>query len=568
MRRVIRFIAHGRTNGLKPVELRGAVGVDPRARDFFRAVIEQRHLLEARDDLDEAERQRLDPFLKVLANSSSYGIYAEMNRNYIGRHKTEPVDVYGLEQFLDPAVGAPETPGEFCFPPLAACITGAARLMLALLERIVTDAGGAYAFCDTDSMAIVSSQEGGLIPCPGGSEQLPDGREAVRALTWEQVQSIRDQFIKLNPYDRAAVPGSVLEIEDENYETKGGSRQRQLYCYSISAKRYALYTLEATGKPVLQKTTKQRMGEKWSEHGLGHLLNPLDLEDEDRDWIRALWEHELRAVYGSSGHEPTWLDRPAVGQLTIGKPQILQPFETFNTSKSYDERIKPFNFLLTAHLPQFTAPPSGADRFRFQLIAPYESDRGKWLGMSWRDKYSTTGQTYTATTSDHDPNPKTVRIQSYRDVLAEYRVHPEPKSLAPDGGRSGWHADGLLRRRHVTAVRIVHIGKEANELDEIQSGTVHDTNEVLNEHINGHEWREYVLPVLATMSRDELRALGISGSQIKQIRSASFSPLASRTVRLTAAAGDHARQKLRKTVLAPASPVDCCAAYLRVSRNA
>ena len=38
-----------------------------------------------------------------------------------------------------------------------ASITAAARLMLALLEREVTKVGGSYAFCDTDSLAIVAT---------------------------------------------------------------------------------------------------------------------------------------------------------------------------------------------------------------------------------------------------------------------------------------------------------------------------------------------------------------------------------------------------------------------------
>jgi hypothetical protein len=45
----------------------------------------------------------------------------------------------------------------------------------------------------------------------------------------------------------------VLEVEDENFEDNERTRQRQLYCYSISAKRYALYTLDAQGNPVLRK---------------------------------------------------------------------------------------------------------------------------------------------------------------------------------------------------------------------------------------------------------------------------------------------------------------------------
>ena len=53
--------------------------------------------------------------------------------------------------------------------------------MLALLERCVTDLGGSYAMCDTDSMAIVATKDGGLIPCPGGAYRL-QRKDAVKAL--------------------------------------------------------------------------------------------------------------------------------------------------------------------------------------------------------------------------------------------------------------------------------------------------------------------------------------------------------------------------------------------------
>lgn len=86
-------------------------------------------------------------------------------------------------------VGAVEEFGEFAFPPMACFISAGARLMLAMLERAVTDAGGSYAFCDTDSMAFVSRRRGGLVPCPGGSNHTWSGLDAVRALTWDQVDA-------------------------------------------------------------------------------------------------------------------------------------------------------------------------------------------------------------------------------------------------------------------------------------------------------------------------------------------------------------------------------------------
>ena len=80
--------------------------------------------------------------------------------------------------------------------------------MLAMLERCVTDLGGTWAFCDTDSMAIVATEDGRPDPVPGWSRAAGDGTEAVRALTYEQVESIRERFDALNPYDPDAVPDS------------------------------------------------------------------------------------------------------------------------------------------------------------------------------------------------------------------------------------------------------------------------------------------------------------------------------------------------------------------------
>jgi hypothetical protein len=47
-----------------------------------------------------------------------------------------------------------ENPGDFFHPLLGTLITGAARLMLAITERLLIDEGLDWVFCDTDSMAF------------------------------------------------------------------------------------------------------------------------------------------------------------------------------------------------------------------------------------------------------------------------------------------------------------------------------------------------------------------------------------------------------------------------------
>ena len=75
-----RIVAIKRQVGLRKTKLGGVVGIDPKESDFFRKVIEERNRSRAIIDL-EGGHAHLDAFLKVLANSGSYGIFAEMNRH-------------------------------------------------------------------------------------------------------------------------------------------------------------------------------------------------------------------------------------------------------------------------------------------------------------------------------------------------------------------------------------------------------------------------------------------------------------------------------------------------------
>jgi len=178
-----RIEAQGKLKGLRSTKLRGAVEVYPEKQDFFRVVIEERLRLATRADVADSEKELLDKALKVLANAASYGIYAEMHR--LESERKRRVTCHGIDtEPFDCRVAHPDERGEYCFPPLASLITGAARLMLALLERSVKQVGGTYAMEDTDSMAIVATEHGGMIPCPGGK------RGRIRALSWKQVEEI------------------------------------------------------------------------------------------------------------------------------------------------------------------------------------------------------------------------------------------------------------------------------------------------------------------------------------------------------------------------------------------
>jgi len=488
-----------------------------------------------------------------------------MDRKDDGTDEQHRVTVHGLDDepfFAD--VSSPEEPGEFCFPPFAAFIAGAARLMLAMLERCVTDLGGTYAMCDTDSMAIVASEHGELVPCPGGGERLKR-KDAISALSWLQVEEIREQFAALNPYDRGAIPSSILKLEDVNFLRCGiGGPDHeaecvctkvrcQLHCWAISAKRYALFNRDGEGFDV----------RKYSEHGLGHLLNPTDPESEDRQWMRAVWDRQIAKGLGWPWVEPDWLDRPALSRLTISGPELLKPFAAINDGLLYAEQVKPYNFYLAAHVAKL-GHPDGVDPKAFQLIAPYERDARKWERLPWVDK--ATGAPYQITSTGFMGGDGIARVKTYRDVLAEFAVHPEAKSAGPDGRPCGMRTVGLLQRLSVAPAFVVHVGKESNKLEEVEAGVEHDPDEIWTEYANPTRdpWRSLVRPVLQRMPHDVVAAQAeISERRLRDLVKATAKPHAATRTKLLAIATDFAREQLRACgEIIPTDPFAVCAAWL------
>lgn len=277
--RAIRFSAKPPQGGLKPIKIAGnsEFRVEPLKDDFYKRVIELRRRVKAelaaaeRSDPDSQETKNLDMdqlALKILANATSYGIFIELN--------VEDTDEQDLAFAIFTSQGKREVelpkreqPGRFFHPLLGTLITGAARLMLALTERLAFDHGLSWAFCDTDSMAFANA------------DNLPFDD------FFRRVQSICKWFEPLNPYEPDPKKGvvSILEMEKQNYVR--GKALEPLFCFAISAKRYALFNLDADGKPVIRKA---------SAHGLGHFVAPYGDEGKsrtERDCGVRLWEEDV-----------------------------------------------------------------------------------------------------------------------------------------------------------------------------------------------------------------------------------------------------------------------------------
>ncbi len=575
----LRFMPVGRQPGLRPIKLRGALEVDPERDDFFKVIVEERQRRRGRDDL---ESQRLDLLLKTLANSGSFGIHAELNRKELRSGEKAEVTVWSKGEPFTDWQAAPEEPGEWCFPPLAASITGAARLMLAMLERCVTDLGGTYAMCDTDSMAIVATEQDGLIRCPGGLERLKSGRrkpvEAIQALSWQQVESIRQRFAALNPYDRDAVSGSILKLETENFDPGTGER-RQLHYYGISAKRYVLFDLDAAGELVLPKVSEHGLGGTYLDptekpeadpRGAGDLVFDEDTDDERADdlqnggrpWVRETWLWLLRRELGLPAPEPAWLRRPAVTRITASSPLLLKTFERYNRGKPASQQVRPFNFLLLAKGDPLGNAPAAS------LMAPYTTDPDEWEDMTWYDRSAGCRPVMLCTSMDdaHRPPvkyydwrrryPPRVVVRSYGSVLGWFASHPELKAAGPDGQPCSYDTVGLLIRRHVSHSIVAPIGKEANRLEDILSGLVTSEREFLTTYgdLRWAEW-QLVRSALREMPRAKTaRDVGMSERRFRDLLNNDVRPREVHFVPLAWAAGLFADGRLRAwAVLAPLS---------------
>src|SRR5262249_44529917 len=140
------------------------------------------------------------------------------------------------------------------------------------------------------------------------------GSERIRALSWKEVEQIVDRFESLNPYDRNAVPGSILNFVDANYENSDPRRaRRQLLGYSIAAKCYALYERRASKINIVDPKA----------HGLGYLYPPADSPKGWEDghdapkWIYQFWECLLRIPLKLERDHPIWINRPQMMRMTV-----------------------------------------------------------------------------------------------------------------------------------------------------------------------------------------------------------------------------------------------------------
>lgn len=425
--KAIHVVAQGTQPGLNSTSLRNMVKVDANEHSFFKHVIEQRAANESNPSLHY--------WLKILANSGSYGLFVELNPNNC---RTKKVKMFSGEESFETTAAVEEEPGNWFAPHIASLITSGGRLLLAMLERCIRDAGGTYLFCDTDSAAIVSSEQRQRIA-------MPDGAEPITALSWAEVQSIVDRFENLNPYDRHQVPGSILKVHKLNWDKN--KERRQLYGYSIAGKRYTLYTKGQNDIEIVEPKA----------HGLGYFHPPKDSpetwEHETPLWIFEAWEWIMRGVLGLKREKPSWFDLPVMMRLTLSTPHHALK----NLAKG--PLTRPNNFMMIPQICRFGCP-ANVDPEKFTLVTQFSSERNQWMNSKCINIHDYESPVYRLT-DDYDG--RRALTKNFFMLLDSYQNHPEAKSLGPDGKPCEFDTRGLLQRAHIVANwPPVYIGKESD----------------------------------------------------------------------------------------------------------
>jgi hypothetical protein len=436
-----------RQSELKPIRILGEsdFAIDPNSEDFFKRLIDLR-------DEAKANRDSVEKTLKIIANSTSYGIFIEVTRD--DAPKSELLDVFGPNgECKCVHTKALEQPGRYFHPLLGVLITGAARLMLGIAELKTKEFGLDWVFCDTDSLAIAR---------PQSISRNEFRKRTMQIIGW---------FKPLNPYRKSE---SILKMEGINYGI-GRKELEALYCFAISAKRNVLFNLDSKEQPIIRKA---------SAHGLGNLIDPYDDADASphipkpkvplaeigvHRWHYDLWLKIIEAAIDGHPDQVSidWhlaLSSPAAMRYSASSPPLLNWVAQWNEGKPYEEQIRPFNFLLS-FMPRkgifgpFCVTSIDESRrgrplkaYDLAPIAPYNSDPQRALEEVF-DRVT-----------GHSISPG--QLKTYAEVLAQYHLSSEDKFA------NGQFLDrGRTIRRHVVATGFVWIGKEANQVGE--SGEAH-----------------------------------------------------------------------------------------------
>jgi len=149
--------------------------------------------------------------------------------------------------------------------------------------------------------------------------------------------------------------------------------------------------------------------------------------------------------------QPSWINLPAMMKMRISTPHYLDQMKG---------KASPFGFVLH---------PRTREELKLTLLTPFTKNRAKWA-------FSECVNTHDGQSHRLDTLPRSAVI-TLGDIVCGYLLHPEIKSLGPDGEKCKPHTRGLLQRITVNGGLHRCIGKEASRFDQGQSDFIQNIDD-------------------------------------------------------------------------------------------
>jgi hypothetical protein len=485
----LRLVGSGRLKGLRPVDLPGLGRFDPNAEgaDLFLFLAKGRQRLERREaDLDGRDTAWLAPLYKGWDNSGCSGIFLEVHPQEPTKHERRGT-VVGPDGAYQTKAHSFEEPGRWFIPPFYSLVTAAGRLLLSLGMQEVQDACGCVVYFDTDSLAILATPNGGLIPVPGGSHRDQHGRECERALSYAEVDAIRWSLERHSPYqplqrmDAEANPAagdrepSLFRLEPENLAAADG----QLYFYGVASKRKTPYQISSAGAEPLSP----------SEFALGHLLRP-DGSPLGTDGVAAAWRWAALA-----GPEPDEIDNLAISHIPLTRHADLARLEHTG--------VRPWDTFVVAQVDRIygTTPDGLIPRPVAIYRNGFTAEQAEWFDFASGVSLPQVSAVPSETSEHALAAERPLFLRTLRSVFAAHIRAPERKALGPDGRPCTGRTEGLLHPSPTEAYKSVAIGREANYSQ--VTGVLTDPDYTLYRSIAREPVRERVLTILRAAARTD-----------------------------------------------------------------
>jgi hypothetical protein len=374
-----RLVPVGRQANLRPVTVRDDFVIDPVEDDPAVACAVRRRQAQREGDTQYAA------VLRLVVNSLNFGQPSRYDPTWQRQGRR-------LERA--------EQPGAWCWPPVAATVPAACRLLLAMLECLLTNEGGHIAYRDTDGATIISSPHGGSVPLPHGA--------TVQALSWSQTDGILERFEPLGVSD-----GSF-------WRTRRGNRGHPWWGVFYAPKRWTFFTLQPGGGVTLEDA---------SRHGLaGTVLSP----PHAGDWSSNVAEQLVANTYDPEtaaapfGWEHDHPDFAAMRRRSVTRPDDL---DTLPAGLG----LRPFAAYLeaTSTIPGTAGP-----------VAPDWGDQSHWAALPW-----------------HGRDDAPIRATTDLNDITAVQVEPLATKAAAWGGHELLHPAGLVTptpaRAHPALIRRV-----------------------------------------------------------------------------------------------------------------